>query len=307
MAEIVIIGAHTAVGQALGEALEDRGLEGRAARATTTEHVGPGLVLIEPDLLSGARIVLSCFDDPVVRSLAEHAGRLKAALVDVAGVLGPDEAPLVAPLLGRRTEPPPPGASRLAVGPLGPLASVLEALAPFGLRAVRAVSLESAAGRGQPGIEELSAQTQAVFTGRDAPLEVLGAPLAFGIHGATGEGDADALARDLGALLGAAAPASLSVARTRVSSFTGEGISFAALLDDPPEVEAAADRIGAARGLRLVDRPIRSLEAVERDDALVGELRLRGPWLDLFVAYDRLRAGAAAAAALLAEAALGEA
>lgn len=299
MSDILILGAHTAVGQAVYEALDDRDLADRAVRATTTDHVGPDLVLIDPAQLARAKVALVCFDDPFAVSLAEGADKLPCPVVDVAGVLEPGEAPLV----GLTDVLPDRGAVRIPLGTAGAALAVLGALEDFRPRSVSAVSLEGTASFGEPGMEELSGQVRAVFTSQDAPMEVLGAPLAFGIRSGVDEEAPEAaderFADDLRE--GRGPEFRVSVRRLRVPVFTGEGLSLEVELDDAPEsLEVLSDRLSAAPGLRLHEGVVSSLDAVNRDDALVGQLRLDGRFASMFVAVDRLRAGAAALAVAVA-------
>lgn len=78
--------------------------------------------------------------------------------------------------------------SKVRMPPLGvlPLALVLKALVPFGLQAVTIASYQSASHMGKGALDELAAQTTALFTQRDAEVEVFAKRLAFNLLPAVG-------------------------------------------------------------------------------------------------------------------------
>lgn len=314
MAKIVIIGAHGALGGALYEALADRGVDAEIVRATTTEHLGPSLDLLDVGTFDGADLAFAASSDDFSRTLARGASRLGVPLVDLAGVL-PSSAPLVAPLFGgnpasKLLEA---GAVRVPLGLVPAVAAVLRALSPFGPRAIRVVTFEGAAGADEAGMEALSAEARAVFTQRETGPSIFYAPLAFSVLSSVWEehdpfGPDEVFAHDLRACLSSFGGApqdpgwSIRVVRTRVSLFTAEAASIEVELSDPPALEVLVETLAGARGLRESRTPAPSaLEAVDRDDAIFGRVRLQAPLVDLFVAADRLRFGAAFQGALLAE------
>jgi aspartate-semialdehyde dehydrogenase len=79
--------------------------------------------------------------------------------------------------------------NKVRMPPLGvlPLAIALKALAPFGLEAVTVASYQSASHMGKSALEELAAQTTALFTQRDAEVEVFSKRLAFNLLPAVGD------------------------------------------------------------------------------------------------------------------------
>jgi len=78
--------------------------------------------------------------------------------------------------------------NKVKMPPLGvlPLALALKALVPFGLNAVTISSYQSASHMGKEALEELAAQTTALFTQRDAEVEVFAKRLAFNVLPAVG-------------------------------------------------------------------------------------------------------------------------
>jgi aspartate-semialdehyde dehydrogenase len=306
MSRLVILGGHSEVASALVDALDDRGVEAELVCATTTEHIGPGLELIDERTLVGAELIFLAFEGDVASALAAGAARLDAPLVDLVGLL-PRSAPLVFPILdpgvGARVAGA--GPLRVPLGLVGPVVAALSALRAFEPSAARVVTFEGAARRDRAGMEELSAQTRAVFAGQSLAPEVFPGPVAFGVATSVGDeddpfGPDDAFRADVRAGLGDER-FDLRVVRTQVPVFTGEGASVEVELGDPPGLETVVDALSAARGLRAAGIAPGTLEAVDRDDALFGRLRLEGGRLALWLSADRLRHGAAASAAQLAE------
>ncbi len=303
MAKIVILGAHTALGEALTAALEDRAIEAKTQRAAPLEHIGPGLHPIDENVLDDAGLVFLAMDGPWAEAFAAGADRLAVPVVDLAGA-SPDGLrlfPVLEPGLGGLL--PQRGLVRVPAALPSAVVAVLRALAPFGPAGVRVVAMEGAAERDQPGMDELAAQTRAVFIGRDAPAEVFPGPVAFGVASTVGAED-DPFGPDarFAADIEAGSGVRVRAARVRVPVFTGEAAVLELELSDPPGAETVRDVLAAARGLRLSRIPApSSLDAVDRDDVLVGRIRMEGPRLDAFVAVDRIRASAAAGA-LIAEA-----
>lgn len=303
----VILGAHTAVGRALANLLEERELEGEVVRATTAEHLDPSTVLVEGSTLGGAQVMFLAFEGELADGLVAGASRLSAPLVDLVGIL-PRSVPLVFPQLdpdlGRRLEGA--GLLRVPLGLAGGIAATLRALSPFGPRVLRVVTFEGAGGMGEPGMEELSEQTRGIFSQREVEPRVFPAPVAFGVLGSVG-GPTDLLGpdADLEADVSAALDRPLEVRafRTRAPIFTGEGAALDVSLEDVPSLEMLEDTLASARGLRASRAEIPgTLEVVDRDDVTFARVRRRSDGIDLWLAADRLRQGAALQGALVAEA-----
>lgn len=301
MSKLVIIGAHSAVGKALAEALEDRDLGAEIVKATTAADLGLGLDLIDETTLAGASVVFLAAEGNLAEGLANGADRLGMPVVDLTGNLLPD-APLVFPAFA--AEVPRSGSMRVPLGMVSGVVAVLKALAPFGPTSARVVSLESAAAAGEPGIDELSAQARGIFTMQDAPSEQFYAPIAFSVLSSVGE-EEDPFGPDMDFVedVAEAVPdVELSVTRLRVATFTAEGAVIEIELSEDPGEEMVTDTLAAAKSLRASSSTSPSvLEAAERDDLLFGRVRVRGTRVDLFLASDRLAQGGAVPAALLAE------
>lgn len=303
--KLVILGAHTAAGQSLAEVLGERGIEAEVVRATTTEHLDPQSVLVDADTLDGAQGIFLTFEGELAQTLAAGASRLTAPVVDVVGA-APRATPLIFPQLERDLRGRLAGAGLIRV-PLGLVSAVVSAgraLRPFGVTAVRVVTFESAARAGQPGLDELAAQSRGIFTHQEVAPTVFPAPVAFGVVTTVGElddpfGPDRAFAEDVAAGLG---DVEVRVTRTQVPVFTAEGAHVELTLKDTPDEQIVRESLDAARGLRA-SRQIApgTLEVVDREDALYGRLRVDGPNVDLWLSADRLHHGAIIQAALVAE------
>lgn len=310
-----MIGAHSAVGRALAECLDERELDGlELIRATTTDQLGPGLELVSEALLRSAELVILAFSGPVAEDLAEAARRLGRPVLDLAGVLeAGDEAryiwPGLDPQAGRAFDPE--VASLIPLGLAAPLVTVLRALAALGALGATVVTLESAASRDQPGIDELDAQVRGVFTLREVEPRVFRDALAFnlspslaGEEGGTPFDADDALAevmrQGLTAVGGAAMP--LAVTRILAPTFSAEAAVVEVAMAGEVDFEVVAAAIRGAPGLHLTGEAAPSArDAVGRDDALVGRLRVAPNRVSLWIAADRLRRGSATLAVLALE------
>lgn len=290
VSDVAIVGAHTALGEAVKEALETRGLG--AACLTTTENIGPDLALITPEAMQKAKLLLVCADEPLIQGLAGGVSQLNAQWLDAATVLS--DAPLWIPFVNEEA---PKGPARLPLGPTWPIVATLHPLLQLGLVGASIVTVEGVSGLGKPGLEALSAQIRAVFTGTEPPTEVLGAPVAFNLlpHGLE-EGDAQ-LAEDVEVFC----EIELSVRRTTAALFGGEAMLLDLQFAKKVEAEQVAQALSQAPMVRPHPRAPRSLEAQGRTDVLVSPPSVRGQRVQLSAAYDRLMAGTAVVAAVAAE------
>ncbi|MEL7369658.1 MAG: Asd/ArgC dimerization domain-containing protein [Myxococcota bacterium] len=304
MSQVVILGAHTSVGRSLRSLLGDRDIPFIAA--TTSDHIEDDLVLIDEAVLKQGGLFVLAMKSDLTRRVADAVAQGGRPVIDMVGAF---DAPFIWPTLhGPQLDAPQTSIVRVCEGPAAPLAAVIAALAAFGPRAVQVTTLESASARGQPGIDELSEQSRAVFALRDVDPEQFPASLAFDPIPSLAEGeahphDADAdLVQQMQAALRAVDRSidDLTVTRILVPTFYADAATvMVATEDSAPEASAVIDALRAARGLRYVDRAVvPSLDAVDRDDVLVSRVRVGPRRLDLWLAYDRMRAGSAVAAAL---------
>ena len=307
---VVVLGAHTAVGKAVVECLEERELAAHVRQATLTEHLGPGLDPIDEPLLRAGGLFVLAFSGPMARGMAEGLAALGKPMLDVRGD-GEGEGLFLWPGLD-----PAAGASlsagdprRIPVGLASPVVAVLQALAPFGPTRVSVATYESAALFEQAGMDELSAQTRGVFTMNPPDPEVFPASLAFDVipSAAPRGGDPEAADRALEAAIAAGAArfgraVEVSVTRAVVPSFSADAAVLEVTLADPAPAEAVMDALGAGRTLRVSEEAVMpSLDAIGRDDAQVGRVRLDGPRVRLWLTSDRLRRGSATQVALAVE------
>ena len=305
MSDVVIIGAHAAVARSLIDRLADRdGGEGVVA-ATTSEFVDSDLVLLDEAAIARGGLFVLAMGGDLPRKVAEGMAARGVPVLDIADVF--DDGPWLWPTLVSGAAPTG-GRHRLAVGPAAPLAAVISGLRVFQPQSVVVTTLESAVAAGQPGVDELSEQTRAVFAMRDAEPSVFPASLAFDPIPslATGEAhphEADAAlveqVQDGLQAMSVEAP-SLSVTRVLVPTFVADSAVVHVRTEDPnPEVETVIAALRGARGVRYLQRPIvPALDGVDRDDVLVSRIRVAPHQIDLWLTYDRTRAGSAVPAAL---------
>jgi aspartate-semialdehyde dehydrogenase len=310
MRTVVVLGAHTAVGRAVVECLEERELDVVLRQATLTEHLGPGLDAIDEALLKQGDLFVLAFSGPIARGVAQGLAGMKKPVLDVRGDGeggGLSLWPGLDPSAGASLDPAAP--HRIPVGLASPVVAVLQALRAFQPRFVSVATYESAALFDQPGMDELSAQTRGVFTMNPPEPEVFPASVAFDIipSAAPRGGDPAAAARALEAAVAEGAAAlglAVTVAATRavVPSFSADAAVVEVTLGEPPTLEVAREALEAGRTLRVgEDELMPSLDAVGRDDAQVGQLRLVGDRLRLWLTSDRLRRGSATQVALAVE------
>jgi aspartate-semialdehyde dehydrogenase len=296
MKKILIIGAHSAVAKSLLECLEERDVEVELVRATTSEHLQPGLVLIDEAALRSADLVVLAVEDERLAKLA-LSGKMVLDLTET--LRDEDNARWIFPGI----EPAALDPARPSIIPVGlavPVISVLRALADLSISRASLVTLESAAIKGQPGIDELSEQVRARFNMRDVEAKVFPSVLAFG--GLPLE-DEEALRE---AIEAGVPELELLIMRTIVPTFSADS---AVLVLDLADAEATPDpdevkkKLAAAKGMHLFDddEAPSSFDAIGRDDALVGRVTAEAGRVGLWIACDRLRRGSATLAALAIE------
>ncbi len=294
---VVVLGAHTAIGGALLAALEDRDLPADVVAATTTEHVDQGQVLIDAALIERGDVFVVAFAGKIAAGVAAGLAAQGKPVLDLGNAT---EAPWVFPTLSAESGP----QARIAVGLAEPVAAVVQALAAFSPSRVDVATYESAAVFDRAGMDELSAQTRAVFTMQDAPAECFAATLAFDvIPTVTGpEGEWDLADEALASAITAACGVPADATRILVPSFSAEGAVVRVAVEGEPDYETVAGALAGGKGMRyFADDPPPTVDAVDRDDALVGRLKIRAGQITLWVAADRLRRGGASQAALWVE------
>ncbi len=324
-----IVGATGAVGRAILQALEDSDLEIEVLRLLASER-GAGAELdfrgqirtVDP-LAEGAfaELDLAFFaaTADVSRAWAERAVAAGCAVVDLTPAFRADPAvPLVVPELD---------ASALAARPRRivavPGASAVQlalALAPLhaaaGLEHVVVTSCEAVSGAGQGGIEELEAQTRAMLGFQEPPApSTIPHRIAFNLVpqiGRAADGDrTDAersLASEVARLLGVGAPG-ISATCVRVPLFYGHLQIVHLRTARPLGAAGARAALRNAPALKVIDvigegvYPMPML-SVNDEAVLVGRIRddpSQERALDLVIASDNLRRGAATTAVAVAK------
>lgn len=310
MAKICVLGAHTAMAKALVETLEERELEVELDLVTTSDHVAEGLGVVSEATLAASDLVVLAFKGPVARKLADAARSLGRPVLDLSEELTEDKrARWVFPSLDVAERFDPTIFSLVPIGLGAPLVSVLRALAPFRPERAAVSTYESTAAGDQPGMDELSEQVRARFNLKDVEAKVFAGPIAFScLPIVGGPGDSPFAADDRLRLAVEAGLESVLpdlevfVTRILVPTFSADSATLVVDLAEAPDTEAIAKALDAARGIHYLDEELpSSLEAIGRDDALVGRLTVDGARVGLWLACDRLRHGSATLAVLAIE------
>lgn len=312
MKRVALVGAHTALAETLRSCLEERELEVELLRLTSSEHIDEDLSLVDEASLSRSDlIVLAASVSPLEELFAELAA--KRPVLDITGAsFGVSGAralwPLIDPQAGEALRAP--GLSSLAPGLAGPLVALLRPL--LGLRpgSVVVATYESAAVLDKPGMDELSDQLRAVFSLRDVPRAIFHEQLAMNLlqnpepTRSWIDGD-EALRSAIAGGLPSDPPLRLTVTRALVPTFSADAASVVVELGAEAELAEIEGVLAKARGLRVSPKPFGALDAVGRDDVLVGRLRLEAGRFSAWMACDRLRQGGATQAVLALEQWLG--
>jgi aspartate-semialdehyde dehydrogenase len=320
---VAVVGAATAAGAKLREALARRGVPGgrvhlygtERGEAVLGEYDGEARLIQEPDLdeIAGQDVVFLCEVSEVADRLLRPAGR-KATVIDLTGRSPAGaRARIVHGVLA-------PGTAEDRGGVLAtphPIAAILaEVLHPvqrsIGISEVVAVVVRPAADFGEPGVEELREQTVRLLRFEKAPREIFGRQLAFNVipqrllAGAE-EGLERRIAREVATLLGWAEDR-LAIRLMAAPVFTGHALSLRLKLARDAGAEALAEAIGADRKASrprrgTAETPLAAPEERRTDVSEVVEDGIGGFWVWAIAG----EAGGAAAeqAVLAAEAVVG--
>lgn len=321
--DIAVVGADTAVGEALLDQLSERSLPlgtvfALAQERLAGETVAFGnreLILKDAARFDFAQVKLVFF--AAQGALAAAAAQAGACAIDLSGVLAADpDVPMIVPELNgallradRRLYSTP---SSLVVQ----LALVLQPLqAAAGLERVSVSSYEAVSAEGRAAVESLGRQTADLLSFRGIEGSFHGKQLAFnvipqvGSIGAGGHSDAELrVAAELRRLLGG--ELRVNVTAVRVPVFYGH--SAAVQVETRERLEPAAARVllEQTEGIEVIDRaedggyPTAVDDASGQDHVFVGRIRedLSHPrGLNLWVVSDNIRRGAALNAVRIAE------
>ena len=262
---IAIAGASSLLGKEITELFssstlpvhELRLLDDAALEGTLTDAGGePAVIhLFRDGSFEGAHLVFFAgLQEFTARHWAE-AERSGAAVIDLSGALSSVRGamPSIPPLddeLGAR-----PNARRLFRAPGAPVivaSTICSALRMLPVRRIAVTFLQSVSERGQPGIDELEAQTTALLSFQPIGREVYDAQVAFNLLDRFGDASRERLedvrarvARDISDYLGYRAPMP-AVQVTQVPVFYGTGFNVFVEFDGPFSGSAVEDSLAKA-------------------------------------------------------------
>ncbi|MFN2569605.1 MAG: aspartate-semialdehyde dehydrogenase [Candidatus Dormibacteria bacterium] len=327
---VAVIGATGAAGTTVLRILEERLFpvgEFRAlASARSAYHVvsfhGQEVDVHEAteETLDGADIVFFAAGSETARRLAPVVAAAGGVAIDKSSAYRMDPAvPLVVPEVNAETLASHEG---IVANPNCVAIPLTVALAPlhraFGLRHITVSTYQSASGGGRELIRELEAQTHA-DSHNERPRHTVYphilhgnvVPGGWSMEGDDNEEELKVIAETRRVL--GLPDLAISISTVRVPVKVGHGANVFIEFDRPADVAEARELLAAALGVRLVDDPEHQRyptprDAAGTDDVLVGRVRAdRGcpGGLDLFLAADNLRKGAATNAVQVAELVLG--
>lgn len=320
-----VVGATGLVGQEVVRLLNERHFPYDELRLLATEdsageHVDVGddevaVAALSPGVYRGLDFVFLAGPARVCAAEAPRAVKAHAIVIDVSRAHRLDEeVPLCVPEVNGRALEEHRGLVSSPSGPVAPLAVALHAATRVAdLQRVTVTVLTPASEAGIFGMEELSAQSVALFNQKDPPLDVFPQRLAFNAIpqvGAFDEGpDTEAetaLAEELRKVL--SLPDLVVIATlVRIPVFSGQATTVVVDCKSPVDVAAVRARLTAAPGVELVDEaepggyPMPGTIS-EMDEVQVGRVRAHGPTtFSMWIASDNLRKGSALNAVQIAE------
>jgi aspartate-semialdehyde dehydrogenase len=295
---------------------------------------------LSPDAFAGVDLVFFATPPAVTRAQAPRAVAAGALAIDLSGAFSLEgTAPPFQPELAssQRLQVLLSGHGRILACPGAPAALCALALAPFrdaGLSAVHVTALQPASSAGQRGVEELEAQSRALFNLAEVEARTFPHRLGFNLLPAVGQpfsppapsaGEAaeappeeklpgaagletpeeQRVAAEVRSLLGLPR-LPIAASCVQVPVFFGTGFCLSLGLSRPLGPAAAQELLRRAPGVKLIDDltgrvyPMPML-AIGDEAVLVGRVRAdasRENGLSLFLAGDELRRTAASALAL---------
>ncbi len=299
---VAIVGAHRAVSPILSELMEG---DVELVRLTTLDHVDASSSTLSLEAVAGVRVLVLAMDGAPALAAAEQARAAGAVVLDLTGRL--TEAQVLWPFSGLPARIEPGKAYTIVPGLAGPIGAVIGALSAFRPRLAVISTLESAAIADQPGIDALTDQVRSLLAFREPEPGILGDRLAFNVLPTVGDDEAAELVMTghIRAAAGAGAPL-VRLARHLVPTYSGEGASIDLAVEGVPLTDAVVTALGALAGVRLgrVDAPTLH-DAGDRDEILLGRLRVGPGRIALWMAADRLRSATAVPVARAIRAAVG--
>ncbi|XLM19586.1 aspartate-semialdehyde dehydrogenase, partial [Chromobacterium piscinae] len=270
--QIAVVGAASLVGQAVLELLAERNFPAaRVFAVDSAEQDGSTVSLgnleldVHPvDEFNFENVGLAIFaaGGEISRQYVPQARDAGAAVVDFSSAFRHDAGvPLVAPAINA-AELQDLGRAPLVAVPnctVTPLALALAPLLPLGIARVTVSTYQAVSGSGQKAMEEMADQTTALFSQRDAEVNVYAKRIAFNVLPQIGEVDANGdseeerSVRDETARLLNLQPQQLEVTCARVPVFFGHSWAVQVELHKEFDLEQVQNRLKAA-GLQVVGR-----------------------------------------------------
>jgi aspartate-semialdehyde dehydrogenase len=325
-----VMGATGAVGSTILTLLHERGFPAREVVAYASERSagkelewGGGTLVVQPlnqETIQGCDVVLS---SPGGAASAEWSPRFVEAGATVVDNTSywrmHDDVPLVVAGVNDEAAAHHQG---IVANPNCTTMTALMALAPIhgavGLERLIVSSYQAVSGTGQKAIEELRAQATAILAGEDPPAPaVYPRQIAFNVlpqvesfkDGDDYTTEERKVMAETRKILGFGEEVGISATCARVPVFVGHSESINVQTREDLSPEDCRALLADAPGVRVVDNPADAeyplaIDAAGEDDVLVGRIR-RDPGhertLNLWVAGDNLRKGAATNAVQVAE------
>jgi aspartate-semialdehyde dehydrogenase len=329
--DVCVVGPRTLLGETLLEILEERAFPvGALHLLDSGEEVGETVTFAGRDHtvrevadfdFAAAPLVFFCGGPAQTLEHVPRANRAGCRIIDASGALAEDpEVPLVVPevnpdaLHQGRLFASPSAAAVLAAATLKPLVD------PFGLTAVRLVSLEPVSGTGRAAVEELARQSMALFNQTAVQAEVYPKQIAFNLLPQIGAPDDSGyssaertLIAQLKRLLGLPG-VSLEATCVRVPVFFGQALVVQADTQRPVSREAVQRLFDVAPGVVLYDRPEAGgwptpvMEAATNDPIFIGRVRAsaeNAKGISFWAVVDNMRKGGALNCVQIAEKLIG--
>ena len=323
---IAVIGATGTVGETLVQVLEEREFPvGNLHLLASIESAGSSVPFrgknvrvreVEQFDFSQVQVVFFAAAEQVTLSFIERVRAAGCAVIDLAGALTAEQAPMLVPeanadvLAGLQAplqvSSPSPCAIALAVA-LAPLRGLLE------MQRVDVTACLAVSSVGREGVSELARQTAELLNVRPLEPRFFDRQMAFNILAQAGKPDASGhsrvekrLVQELKHVL--ATPA-LKVSATCVLApvFFGDSLSVSVQCANPVDLAAVNAALEQAEGIELVeegDYPTVVGDAVGQDVIYIGRVRVGFDdlcELKLWIASDNVRKGAALNAVQIAE------
>ncbi len=266
---------------------------------------------LDIDALAGCEYAILCVDAALARELAPKLARRNVVAVDNSSAFRMDPAvPLVVPEINGHLLR---GTPRLVANPNCTTIVSLMAAAPLHraarLRRMTVCSYQAVSGAGLAAMRDLEAQARAWASGAAAPASVFPRPALFNVFPHNSPRMADGSNEEEGKLLRESrrlldlADLRVSATCVRVPTLRAHAVALHLEFESPMDPVLAAEILGAAPGVRVVDEsagapPADPLMATGLDDVLVSRIRVDhggepGRSLALWAVGDQLLKGAA--------------